>query len=72
MTGKGKAKLQEAIDYVNKRTSEYGINVSLLTIQATVEKAVLDFNAVKKPYASELLPAFGINGELLDTPEGEK
>lgn len=52
ISGGGPQKLQAAIDYVNERTKGYGIELSLLEIQAAVEKAVQDYNKAKQQAAA--------------------
>lgn len=45
--GGGQDKMLAAFRYVSKRAGDYGIDVSPETIKATIEKAVLEYNAQK-------------------------
>jgi Phage holin protein (Holin_LLH). len=44
----GPAKLNRALQYVVERASAYGIDVSVETIRAAVEKVVLEYNSKVK------------------------
>jgi len=50
----GPAKLNKALKYVSDRAISYGLDFSIDTIRAVVEKAVLEYNAKVKGSGKEL------------------